>query len=184
MPIPPFDSILNVLPPHIGDPTNPNDLSPYPCSMVEVCTRFPTSLRRKEILTGLLDFRERILNLGIEGFQWLSGSFVEDIEAQERREPRDVDVVTFVTNPADPAALRSVVVPAPELFVRSEIKAKYLIDHFYLPLGSRPDRVVDQTRYWCGLFSHRRDRIWKGMLFVNLDKADDTDARRALGGVP
>ncbi|WP_414651656.1 DUF6932 family protein [Hafnia paralvei] len=30
-----------------------------------------------------------------EGFQWVDGSFTENIELIERRTPNDVDVVTF-----------------------------------------------------------------------------------------
>jgi hypothetical protein len=42
------------------------------------------------------------------------------------------------------------------------------------------------TRYWFGLFSHRRsDGIWKGMLQVRLeDVADDAAAIAALGPDP
>jgi hypothetical protein len=38
MPIPPFDLNL-VLPPHLGDPTVLDELSPYPCTTVELCAR-------------------------------------------------------------------------------------------------------------------------------------------------
>src|SRR5262245_49215124 len=105
MPIPPFDGILNVLPPHLGAPGMVLDLSPYRCTVAEVCDRFAISPARKRILDGLLKLRAELFALGIEGFQWLDGSFVEDIEAQEGRDPGDMDVVTFVANPADSAAL-------------------------------------------------------------------------------
>jgi hypothetical protein len=52
MPIPAFDGILNVLPPHLGDPRNPADHSPYPCTRLELCGRFGTSAERRTILTG------------------------------------------------------------------------------------------------------------------------------------
>src|SRR4051812_6073428 len=83
MPIPHFDGILNILPPHLGDPRQIGDLSPYICSVAEFCDRFGTSARRVEILNGLLDLREALFGLGVSGFQWFGGSFVEDIEAQE-----------------------------------------------------------------------------------------------------
>lgn len=99
MPIPAFDSILNVLPPHLGDPRDPTHLSPYPCTMGDLCGRFA--------------------------------------------------------------------------------------DHFLVPLGSAPRVLVDLSKYWYGLFSHRRDRVWKGMLAVALaDRSDDAAANSALGATP
>ncbi len=99
MAIPAFDGILNVLPPHSGDPTNPSDLSPYTCTMVELCGRFNTSAARKRILLGLLDLRAELYLLDFRGFQWLSGSFVENIEIHERRDPNDVDTITIAETP-------------------------------------------------------------------------------------
>jgi hypothetical protein len=186
MPIPVFDGILNVLPPHLGDPRAINDLSPYACTTLELCQRFATTPARKQILEGFLGLRAALVALGIQGFQWLDGSFVEDIEAQEGRDPGDIDVVTFVANPADPAAFSAVVTGAnPDLLNRPHVKATYHVDHFWMPLGSHPDRIVASTRYWYGLFSHRRDQIWKGMLVVELpNAADDAAARTELGSHP
>ncbi len=185
MPIPVFDGILNVLPPHLGDPTAPTDLSPYRCTMGEICDRFGTSPRRKEILNGFLNLRRDLLTLDIRGFQWVGGSFVEDIETQEGRDPADINVVTFVSNPSDLAALHAKLTSRPELLNRAHNKTTYQTDHFLLSLGSVPAIVVDETRYWCGLFSHRRDRLWKGMLVVDLvDKGLDDAARVVLGGKP
>jgi hypothetical protein len=148
MPIPAFDGILNVLPPHLGNPANPADLSPYPCVALELCNRFATTPTRKHILEGFLDLRAALFGLGIQGFQRLNGSFVEDIEAQEGRDPGDIDVVTFVANPLDPAALNGAIVAAkPNLLSPSYVKATYHVDHFLVPLGSHPVLVVDQTRY-------------------------------------
>jgi hypothetical protein len=40
------------------------------------------------------------------------------------------------------------------------------------------------TRYWIGLFSHRRDGIWKGMLRMELNTAaDDIAAGDFLRGL-
>lgn len=108
MPIPPFDSIYNVLPPRLGDPTEPSDLSPYARNLSEVCGRFNTTATRRGILNGFLDLRRVLLQLGVRGFQWASGSFVEDIESQEGRDPRDVDVSTFVDSPRSPVVLDNV----------------------------------------------------------------------------
>jgi hypothetical protein len=185
MPIPAFDGILNVLPPHLGAAGTVGQLSPYPCTPSELWVRFATTPARTQILEGLLDLRAALFARGIQGFQWLDGSFVEDIETQEGRDPGDIDVVTFVANPSDPAALLPVITANPNLLNRPYVKATYHVDHFWVPLGSPPPRIVEQTRYWYGLFSHRRDRLWKGMLVVDLlNQADDDAARKLAGSKP
>lgn len=183
MPIPAFDAVRNVLPPHLGDPRLPADLSPYQCSPIEICDRFNTSPPRQQILTGLFELRRALIDAGINGFQWMGGSFVEDIEAQEARSPNDIDVVTFVETPADQAVINAIVLANLNLIV--DTKATYHVDHFLLPLASAPKLLVEFSKYWYGLFSHRRDRIWKGMLVSPLvNVADDAAARIALGMAP
>jgi Family of unknown function (DUF6932) len=185
MPIPPFDGILNVLPPHLGNPTLPQDLSPYLCTARELCDRFATSPIRKTILEGFLKLREGLLTVGVQGFQWLGGSFLEDIEAQESREPHDIDVITYVAQPSNLPSMQAALGPVAHLWNRTDVRATFHVDHFLVPLCSAPELVVDFTRYWYGLFSHRRDRTWKGMLRVNLTvKADDDPAWQVLGSKP
>lgn len=185
MPIPPFDPITNVLPPHSGDPRDPAQMSPYYCTVEELCDRFATSTARKRILQRFLDFRSELFALGIKGFQWLDGSLVENIEMLEAREPADIDVITFVGDPADPVALNRTMATTPNLLNRTYVKSQYFVDHFWVPLGSTPALIVDQTRYWCALFSHRRNGLWKGMLVVDLiNPMDDQAAAIILGGRP
>ena len=39
--------------------------------------------------------------------------------------------------------------------------------------------IVEHTRYWCGLFSHRKDDgVWKGILKVDLNTIADDDAAK------
>lgn len=104
---------------------------------------------------------------------------------QEGRDPNDLDAITFVTDPATPADLAAKLGAKPELLTRAHVKVAYSVDHFWVPLGWKPKYLIDQTRYWYGLFSHRRDREWKGMLVVDLfDKSEDDVARIALGNNP
>jgi hypothetical protein len=186
MPIPPYDAILNVLPPHLGDPRAIFDLSPYPCTSHEVCIRFMGSRERNKILSGFIELRQQIMGAGIQGFQWVSGSYVEDVETQEGRPPNDIDVVTFVSVPTDPKDLAAALAAAnPNLLNGAHVKANFCVDHFWLPLGTNPSDLVSMTRYWYGLFSHRRDRVWKGMLYLSLlNKSDDDAAHAALGVSP
>jgi len=141
---------------------------------------------RNAILRGFLDLRSQLLQIQINGFQWVSGSFVEDIETQEGRDPNDVDVVTFVSSPADSATLNAKIIATnAQLLDHTYVKATYRVDHFWVPLGTSPQLLVSIARYWYGLFSHRRDRVWKGMLVVELrDSADDQSALALLGVQP
>ncbi|MCE2811819.1 MAG: hypothetical protein LW850_15650 [Planctomycetaceae bacterium] len=97
MPIPPFDHNL-VVPPHLGDPTQSSELSPYPCATLELCLRFGTSPQRRKIRWQFLDFRQRLADEGLtNGFQWLDGSFLEDIEAQEgKRQASKKDLISVL----------------------------------------------------------------------------------------
>lgn len=188
MPIPDFDH-NDVLPPHVGDPRKRDELTPFPASSEEVCQRFATSTERIAILAGWLDFRKELTDLGITaGFQWLDGSFLENVESSEGRPPNDLDVVTFFSLPAGvaPAALLATLQSRlPEFFDRTSCKARFKLDHFPIHLGAPGPALVDSTRYWAGLFSHNRNNVWKGMLRVELNTpASDTSAGKLLNPPP
>ena len=176
MPIPPFDPIECILPPHLGDPRDDAQLSPYRSEIVEVCQRFGTTPRRVEILRGFLGLRARLLGAGVEGFQWLGGSFLEDVEWREGRDPGDVDVVTTTMSPATREEAALVVQSDPTLLDQTSVKQRHQVDHFLLPAYLGPEAFADRAAYWIGLFSHRRDSIWKGMLRIPLTVGDG-DAR-------
>lgn len=184
MPIPDFDNILNIMPPHMGNPATPGHLSPYHCTIQELCLRFSTTPDRLKILRGFLGLRAKLFGIGIRGSQWLAGSFVEDIETQESRSPRDIDAVTFVCEPGTPDEVFTALAPSPELVDPEQSKAFYSVDHYIVPMGSNPRVLVYASRYWYGLFSHRRDNVWKGILLVDLvDEKDDVAALAKLDEV-
>ena len=78
-PIPDWDS-SGVIPANIyGKPA-----SPYGVSLSDMVARFGGTESRQRLLTGLLDFRAELHNAGlVRGFQWIDGSFMENVE--ERR---------------------------------------------------------------------------------------------------
>ncbi len=167
-PIPAFDHNL-VLPPHLGDPARRDHLSPYPCTTLGLCQRFGITAERREILGKFLDFRDRVRTEGMtNGFQWLDGSFLEDVETREGRAPQDLDVVTVFWG-YDRSMLARIVGGFPEFASRPLAKAGYKLDHFPFDAGFDPHFTVEQTRYWILLFSHNRLGIWKGMLKIDLD---------------
>ncbi len=179
-PIPAFDHNL-VLPPHTGDPRQRGDLSPYPCTTVNLCERFATSPERIAILRGLLGFRERLRTEGlINGYQWLDGSFMEDVETSESRPPNDLDLLTIYWG-YDNAFQTTLVANFPEFADRSLSKTNFLLDHFPIDAGYRPYVTVEQTRYWIQLFTHNRNAVWKGMLRIDINTpTEDADASNYL----
>jgi hypothetical protein len=184
---PPFDipdfTISGVLPPYMGpSPTNGALMSPYRTTLTRIAQRMCATPQRQMIFQGLLDFRRLLATIGIQdGIQWLSGSFMEDIETLDSRPPRDVDVVTFFRRPQqfinDDAAWLAFLQPHLALLDHDAVKAQYHCDTFFVDVTTDPFNVVDRSRYWFGLFSHRRGGLWKGMIEVPLlVSQDDTDA--------
>ena len=189
---PPFDipnfTISGVLPPFLGPTaTDPALMSPYATSLTRVANKLCPSNERKVIFRGLLQYRQALAAIGfISGFQWLSGSFLEDIETIESRPPNDIDLITFVHRPAaalDDAALQALMAANLGLFVPTQTKATYHCDAYFVDMDiPMPENIVNQTRYWFGLFAHRRTGIWKGLLQIPLAVTqDDTDASLVVG---
>lgn len=175
-------NISGVLPPiPPGIPGHSIDRSPYDVGLHLIVERFATSLERVDILQGLLNYRQELYNNGIvRGFQWIDGSFLEQIEVLESRPPNDVDVVTFFYLPEDTDE-QTLATRSRELFVRGLNKERFHVDAFLYPLGKPLEkRNVRQIAYWYSLWSHRRDYVWKGFLQVELSSHDDETALNAL----
>ncbi|MGB7988483.1 MAG: hypothetical protein WCF44_03760 [Candidatus Methylophosphatis roskildensis] len=178
LPMIPGFTISGVLPPFDAEqgPTNPGAMSPYPAAMSEVATRFGGSETRRAILRGLLEYRAAVRAAGfVRGFQWLDGSFLEDVELVRRRPPGDVDLVTFAQRPKNFSddEWREFVGLRASLFDPQEAKSLYRCDAYFVDLNLKPEILVSYTRYWFGLFSHQRaTNLWKGMLEVPLDSDD------------
>ncbi len=171
--IPEFDLVNNILPPFLGSPTHSLYASPYRSSFEEVASQLGTSPERLDILRGLSTFRAELRSLGITGFQWLDGSFVENCEAQRRRPPGDIDVVTFI----DAGCSRETVMKVIQdpKFNSPLSKPTFHTDSFFIYLGDLSRPVIKLTAFWYGLFSHRRDDfLWKGMLEIPL-QSDEQD---------
>ena len=156
-------------------------MSPYTVTASDVVTTLGITDERKQILRGWLSHRGALRGIGfVRGFQWLDGSFVED------KKPRDLDVLTFLYRPQgiqDINGLTQLLIANLNLFDRTQVKATYHLDFFPIDLNGCTETIVDLTRYYLGLFSHRRgDDLWKGMLQVRLeDINDDISALAALG---
>lgn len=170
--IPAFE-LSGVLPPFIGDsPTTPANQAPYKVKLAEFVKHFATSDERIEILKGLLKYRIALKSKDIiSGFQWIDGSFVENVEMIRGRAPNDVDLVTFAERPIgmNDSDWRGFSISNRDLFSTANLKTKYKCDAYYVDLAMSPKLLVSQTAYWFGLFSHQRETsLWKGMLQVDL----------------
>lgn len=159
------------MPPHLGLPTDAAQLSPYPATALELCQKLSSSGDRREVLRGWLTLRNLLRTAGFnDGFQWLNGSFMEDAETLRGRPPGDIDVVSFLPTPQGPLDPLIVQVIAD----RQQTKAQMKVDHMIVGLNWPGAVIVEHTRYWYGLFSHRRDDgVWRGMLRVDLNTPTD-----------
>ena len=190
--LPPFD-IHGVLPPIRPDQgPGSGDRSPYTTDMLTFCERFGDTSERRAILRGLLNLRDALRGLGIvKGFQWLDGSFVEDVERLRSRAPADIDVVTFCAfGDTEQQRLLESIDPA-------KAKETYMVDHYFVQTDGQtdPERAsADLTRwaaYWYSMWAHQRDtQRWKGFASVLLS-SNDVQARMWLdqqtpdgGGAP
>jgi hypothetical protein len=173
MPIP-RPAPTGLLPPFLGtDPSRRDRTSPYRATTEELVERYATSAVRIRLLVGFLAFRAELRRAGFsDGFQWIDGSFVEVLP----REPNDLDVVTFASQP--PA-----LAPSDEhLFKLTETRKRFHCDAYFVDLRGPVPGVVSDAAYWHGLFSHQRlSTRWKGMVEVALISPDgDAAAMRRI----
>ncbi len=180
-----------VIPPvNSAGPTSA-ERSPYVVSLSEFVLRFASSAKRKQILNGFLQYRGRLHSVGLAtGFQWLDGSFLENVETTESRDPNDLDIVTFYSLPVG-VTQQQVQSQASDLFPtnaieRARLKAAYFVDPFFVSLGSWAPMLVQQCTYWYSVWAHRRDSTWKGYLQIDLDPGEDALAvlHMRAGGSP
>lgn len=194
MAIPSWNAV-GVLPPVDSTDLMSAERSPYAVSLSDLTLRFGTSPERRRILEGFLRYRGRLHVAGFTtGFQWLDGSFLENIERLEGRAPKDLDVVTFFRLP-DGVAEDAAVARDPDAFPRTRaaralFKLNFFVQPHFVNLNSQSERIVKLSAYWYSVWSHRRDTSWKGYLQVGLGPAEDALAAGHLksplvtGGAP
>lgn len=173
-----------VLPPTGSDPTHIDGISPHIVDLPVLVDRFVISRERRKILAGLLAFRAELHKAGIvAGFQWLDGSFMENIEQLEERPPHDMDVVNFIRLP-EKMTQESLGKSHPQLFDNARLKRDFLVDTYFVESGQPLcAQLARRIAYWHGLWSHRRDGLWKGYVQIDLDPAQDGEAHVVLNSV-
>lgn len=177
-----------VMPPYLpgSSPQVRADMAPYATTMLEIAQTFGNTEPRKDLLRGLINYRDELRNRGIAGSQWLAGSFLEDCERLRARPPSDIDLVTFgyrpTTHEDDPDWMSFVDSNRLVLFHRETVKNSFKCDAFYVDMHLHPEMLVSSSRYWFGLFSHQRDsHTWKGIVSIPLHD-DDLAALAELNG--
>ena len=181
IPVPEWDGDGVIPPLDLADPVS-DKRSPYIVSLLDLLARFGNTEPRRDILSGLLDFRAELHRAGLtQGFQWIDGSFVEDVENLENRSPGDIDVVTFFYIP-EGHTQESLGTAVPHIFDTVAMNDMFGVDAYIYPLNqTTPETLVRRSAYWYGIWSHRRgDMLWKGFVQVDLDDSDDERARAAL----
>jgi hypothetical protein len=181
--IPPFNH-SHVLPPFLGDELTMQQASPYVTTSVELVQHFGNSIQRRALLRSFFALRTRLRSMGfVHGFFWIDGSFVENVEHSRQLSPGDIDTVFFANPPSHLVSAQEWVNLASgnsDVFERKQCKNKYACDFILINLGKPPEKLVKETRYWYGLFSHRRvDQVWKGLLELPMNN-DDASALALL----
>ncbi|MBY3027592.1 hypothetical protein HF265_00455 [Rhizobium leguminosarum] len=159
--------------------------------MPEVVQRFGTTPRRRQLLRGLIAYRQLFAaDEYLTGVQLLDGSFVEDVEANANREPGDIDVFTLVAPPqkyVDDFSLwenHGASYWETELVNRGANKQRFSLDSYGTIIdGATPIYdIMQNVTYWYGLFSHQRDTFqWKGFIVVDVDTLNDVAALQMMG---
>ena len=181
-PIPDWDSSAVIPAKDTQHPTS-RQRSPYKASILDLVGRFGHTPERRQLLRRLLDFRAELHVAAIvSGFQWLNGSFVENVELRKGRDPSDIDLVTFFHLPPIYMNSASVQYLVSDLLKHDRIETKHGVDHYYVQMsGIPPEFIVGETVYWYSLLSHRRgDFLWKGFVQLDLAPGGDAVARSVL----
>lgn len=184
----PVNSLFNnfgVLPPFEGSPADPMDFTPYRWTSGDLVRRMGFSPERIKLLSHLMEYRRALRVEGVQGLQWLDGSFLEDAERLKGRAPNDIDVMNLVLH--DPQ-----ITPShsawPLLTDRPALKSTYHLDvmepiALYVDPTGRHAVCLETFTYFFSLFSHTRmDHfgfpVWKGMIELELSSnvSEDDEA--------
>lgn len=155
--------------------------SPYTISLVDLIVSFGTTQHRRGLLIRFLAFRAALHEAGVvRGFQWVNGSFVQNIEETDGLAPKDIDVVTFFYIPDD-GSTDKLSDDNRELFDRRIMKERFAVDTYYSQLNqTTSEEVINESAYWYSLWSHTRGGRWKGYLQIDLSNDRDEEARLYL----
>ena len=91
------------------------------------------------------------------------------------REPRDIDVVSFIRLPTEGTRADL------SQFVGEAAKSQYRVDSYFVDVDTgNMAYLLRRIAYWNGLWSHSRQSEWKGYVEIDLSDSEDAEARAAL----
>lgn len=120
---------------------------------------FPTSITRADVFSGLCDYRRALSTLGIQGIQWIDGSFVD----RSRIDPEDIDLVNIIPYANFATIDPSNLALAGDLLAGEEAtKTPYFCHTFFLLSGlpvshSMAAYCAKMFKYWQDWFSIPQD---------------------------
>ena len=169
-----------------NDPSKPVSRirSPYRVSLLDFVQRFGFTGERRRLLRAFLSYRGRLHSSGIvAGFQWVDGSFVEDVERTREKDPGDIDVVNFMHVPGV-GGEEQFYEQHRDLFDRFTLRHDYDVDAYNVAMDplepATVDFAINNAVYWYSVWSHTEDSTWKGYIQLSLDVADDGLAQEWL----
>ena len=161
--------------------------SPHSLSLPDFVYRFGHSGERLALVSGFLRYRALLQLAGVgAGFQWVNGSFVEDVERIRGRPPADIDVVNFIYLPSG-VSEQEFYGSHRDVFDADYIERNFFVDGYTVAMDlSRPETVQYAIRnavYWYSVWSHTRDRQWKGYIELDLTPSGDPEAWQVVQGL-
>ncbi|MGN7612591.1 DUF6932 family protein [Magnetococcales bacterium HHB-1] len=174
--IPDFNT-QGLIPPYISKSKTGDTCSPYKVCIMNLVKRFaPISSKRAYLLQGLLQFRAKLRQCGfLNGYQWIDGSFVENVEYCRERPPKDIDLVTFFCLSQLNAEGLKYSYGEKYNYIRGE----YHCDTFWVNLELERADLIELVTFWFGFYSHTRTEQHKGLLQLDLDTVDADQAALA-----
>lgn len=170
------------LPPFLGihrHITSKSKGAPYIVSMERACQLLGFSEKRRELLRGLLRYRQALRRCGVRhGIQLIAGSFTEHGGA----EPNDIDLTTVANVPEE--LLRDEDTEKRRRFLEladsRKTKVEFGVDAYLFPMLNILETLPQVLRMF-NLYSHTKQRTWKGLIGVDM-RSDDDPAHAALEG--
>lgn len=157
--------------------------SPYQMTSIEFVQHFNKTKERAKLLKDWLKYRHEIASNIYYGFEWVNGSFVENVEKTRKSPPNDIDVVDFVIFKKE---------LSPQEY--KTIKRRYHVDAFLVSLLSQEklaemtneklfawyDTNIKRIAQWNLEWGHTHDGNSKGFIKINFNQDDDEHALKLL----
>ena len=169
-----------LIPHELDSPDLPNR-SPYRISLDRLIRDFGQTQTRRALLADFLAYRASLHQIGIvQGFQWINGSFVENIEQTEVRAPNDIDVVTFFHMPCGYTE-ESLLYSHQAVLDHYAVRLEYSIDAYYVCLDVEDYYATYSYNHWNSFWSQDRYGRRKGYLEIDLSDDEDENALTIIG---